>query len=52
MEQMALILIEQNKLEEAKQLLMQIVEDSETSGSLYRRSNQLLIALGRDLSDK
>ena len=52
MEQMALILIEQNKLEEAKQLLMQLVEDSETSGSLYRRSNQLLIALGGDLSDK
>ena len=52
MEQMALILIEQNKLEEAKRLLVQLVEDSETSGSLYRRSNQLLIALGGDLSDK
>ena len=52
MEQMALILIEQDKPEEAKQLLMQLVEDSETSSALYRRSNQLLIALGGDLSDK
>ena len=49
---MALILIDQDKPKEAIQILNQLVEDSETSGSLYRRSNQLLIALGGNLGDK
>ena len=52
LEQMALILIEQDKPKEAIQILNQLVEDSETSGSLYRRANQLLIALGGNLGDK
>ena len=52
LEQMALILIDQHKPKEAIQILNQLVEDSETSGSLYRRANQLLIALGGNLGDK
>ena len=52
LEQMALILIDQDKPKEAIQILNQLVEDSETSGSLHRRANQLLIALGGNLGDK
>ena len=49
---MALVLIDQDKPKEAIQILNQLVEDSETSGPLYRRANQLLIALGGNLGDK
>ena len=51
LEQMALILIEQKKANEAITILSRLRKDSEVTGSLYQRVTQLVISLGGNLNE-